>query len=151
MFSKQPDIVATLNTEYKIEQKINRGAFLIVLSSIRYIARQNMSIRGHSEKDGNLYRLLKERALQMPTLNIWLENGRYMSHDIINEVIKLMGNTVLQKLISEVKASGFYAILGDELTRDLSNKEQLVVCIRWADVNFSVYEEPVGMYLVPHC
>ena len=119
LFSKQPDIVATLNTEYQIEQKINRDAFLIVLSSIRYLARQNMSIRGNSEKDGNLYRLLKERALQMPTINTWLENGRYMSHDIINEVIKLMGNTVLQKLISEVKASGFYAILGDATRNSL--------------------------------
>ena len=41
-----------------------------------------------------------------------------------------------------------YAVLADE-TRDISNKEQLVICIRWVDSQYSVYEEPIGMFNVP--
>ena len=34
--------------------------------------------------------------------------------------------------------------MADE-TAEVSNKEQVVVCIRWVDSNFSVHEEFVGL------
>ena len=69
-----------------------------------------------------------------------------MLHDITNEMVKLMGNTLFQKLIEEVKVASFYALLADE--RDRSNNEQLVVCLRWVDGSFNVYEEPIGLFQV---
>ena len=41
-----------------------------------------------------------------------------MSHDIINELITTMGNTVLREIISKIRglASGWYAVIGDEAT-----------------------------------
>ena len=38
-----------------------------------------------------------------------------------------------------------YAILVDE-TADVSNKEQLVFCIRWVDNDLCVNEDMIGMY-----
>ena len=35
--------------------------------------------------------------------------------------------------------------MADE-TADISNKEQLVVCIRWVDENFAVHEDFIAMY-----
>ena len=32
-------------------------------------------------------------------------------------------------------------------TADVSNKEQLVICIRWVDDRFVIYEDFIGMHL----
>ena len=122
---------------------------MIVLSCIVYLARQGLPLRGHIEEEGNLFQLLKFRAMsEVPRLNEWLRNRCYLSHDIVNEIVRLMANNVLRSLIKTVEASGFYSILADE-TRDRSNKEQLVVCVRWVDADFCVYEEPLGLFNVP--
>ena len=39
----------------------------------------------------------------------------------------------------------FFTIMADE-TSDISNKEQLVVCIHWVDENFAVHEDFIAMY-----
>ena len=41
-----------------------------------------------------------------------------MSHDIINELITIMGNTVLREILSKIRglAPGWYAVIGDEAT-----------------------------------
>ena len=55
---KQPTITAQLSSQAKREQKENRDMLLKQLSSLRYLARQGLAIRGHSEKEGNLMQLL---------------------------------------------------------------------------------------------
>ena len=55
---KQPTITAQLNSQAEREQKENRDMLLKQLSSLRYLARQGLAIRGHSEKEGNLMQLL---------------------------------------------------------------------------------------------
>ena len=55
---KQPTITAQLNSQANREQKENRDMLLKQLSSLRYLARQGLAIRGHSEKEGNLMQLL---------------------------------------------------------------------------------------------
>lgn len=146
--SKEPDIAAKLTTQRQNEQKKNRELLLTLLSSVCFLARQGLALRGNVEQEGNLYQLLKLRISEQPNVKEWLQDGTYMSHDIINEIVKLMGNTLLRKLIEEVKVAGFYAVLADE-TRDRSNKEQLVICLRWVDGDFNVYEEPIGLFQVP--
>ena len=34
-------------------------------------------------------------------------------------------------------------------TREIKNKEQLAICIRWVDDQFTVFEEPIGMFNIP--
>ena len=38
----------------------------------------------------------------------------------------------------------FFTIMADE-TADISNKEQLVICIRWFDDCFVIHEDFIGM------
>ena len=45
-----------------------------------------------------------------------------------------------------IQNATFFTIMADE-TADISNNEQLVVCIRWVDENFVVHEDFIGMYL----
>ena len=39
-------------------------------------------------------------------------------------------------------------LMADE-TADVSNKEQLVICIRWVDKSFVVHEDFIGMHPLP--
>ena len=42
-----------------------------------------------------------------------------------------MANHVIRDVVSEIRV-GFFSIICDEYT-DISNKEQLTICIRWVD------------------
>ena len=65
-------------------------------------ARQGLPLRGHHEDinslDGNLYKLLL-RAEDCPQLKSWVYRKEYTSPDIINEIIAIMGNTVLREIL----------------------------------------------------
>ena len=54
----------------------------------------------------------------------------------------LRAHQILRNLAEEIRGS-FYALICDEYT-DVSNKEQLTLCLRWIEVCFSVYEDFLG-------
>ena len=101
------------------------------LSSIRYWARQAQSLQGKTEIESDLRQLLKLRAEDVPELLEWVENGRYLSHDIINKLINMMGNAVLRSIVADLhKKSQLFSLIADK-SRDISNKEQLTCVLRW--------------------
>ena len=53
----------------------------------------------------------------------------------------------ITKYFKNVNQSKFYAITVDEVT-DVSNHEQLVICICWIDHNFELHEDMIGFYRV---
>ena len=65
-------------------------------------------------------------------LKQWLCEAKYMSHDIVNELLTGMGHKVLPSILSKIKQQNpaWYAIIGDEAT-DINNREQLNVSIRY--------------------
>ena len=50
---------------------------------------------------------------------------------------------VLQKIAQNIQGN-LFIVMADK-TADESNKEQVVVCIRWVDSNFTVHEDFVGL------
>ena len=58
-----------------------------------------------------------------------------------------MANYVIRDLVSETRG-GFFSIICDEYT-DTSNKEQLIICIRWIDKELETHEDFLGFYNVP--
>ena len=69
---------------------------------------------------------------------------KYTSHDIQNELLKLIAHQILRDLTDEMRDS-FYATICDEYT-DISNKEQLTLCLRWVDKLFNKHEDFLGFY-----
>ena len=67
-------------------------------------------------------------------LQQWIDNGKYLSEDVINECVTLMEQHLLHKLLCD---AGIFAVLADE-TRDITNQEQLAICIRWVDAKTSM-------------
>ena len=72
----------------------------------------------------------------------------YTSHEIQNEIIKVMAMNVLRTIMSSLQTSLFVTLMMDETT-DISNKEQVTFTIRWVSENLEVNEEFVGLYEVP--
>ena len=55
-----------------------------------------------------------------------------MSPQIQNEMIEVLALGVLREISQNIQDAVMYTIMADE-TADVSNKEQVVVCIRWVD------------------
>ena len=64
-----------------------------------------------------------------------------MSHESVNECILLMStNCVVRRILNNIHDVKFSAILADE-TRDVHNKEQPAICIRWVDDQLNIHED----------
>ena len=60
----------------------------------------------------------------------------------------VMSLKILREIISNIHNAFFYTVMVDETT-DCSNKEQVVLVIRWVDEQLIVHEEFIGLYSVP--
>jgi hypothetical protein len=58
-----------------------------------------------------------------------------------------MSDKVIRSLAAEIRHSHFFALLADETT-DASNRQQLVVCIRWIDDGLQAHEDFIGLYKI---
>ena len=76
--------------------------------------RQGLAIRGYESMETNLIQMLTTRAEDVPELNRWVEDRRYISPAIINELIKMMGNVVLSSILQDIKGhSGLFGLIAD--------------------------------------
>ena len=93
--------------------------------------------------------LLDLRSEDDTTLVAWAKQrtDKYTSPEMQNDMLKVMALRILLKISTIIQATPFYTIMVDE-TADVSNKEQVVVCIRWVDDNFEVHEDFIGLYQV---
>ena len=55
-----------------------------------------------------------------------------------------MALQLLRDIARNLHNSSFYTIMVDETT-DISNFEQVVLCLRWVDENFNVHENLIGL------
>ena len=151
-FHKQA--VAAMNNQVDVgeiqhakEKEINREYLLNILSIIRLLARQGLPLRGDAdEKDSNFYQLMLLQAEKAPVIKNMLERKhfKYTSHEIQNELLCIMAQQVLRKVVPKLQSS-FFTIMIDETT-DASNVEQVVIVIRNVDDDLSVCEEFIGLY-----
>ncbi|KAJ8028305.1 Zinc finger MYM-type protein 1 [Holothuria leucospilota] len=56
-----------------------------------------------------------------------------------------MALRVLRDIVNDIKGSDIYSIMADE-TADVSNTEQLVLCLRWVTDELTVHEDFIGMH-----
>ena len=73
------------------------------------------------------------------------KTDKYVSADIQNELLKVMGLQVLRDIATSLHSVEFYSIMVDETT-DVSNKEQAVLCFRWVSDDLIAHEDFVGLY-----
>lgn len=131
-------------------QATRRAGLLKQITSLRFLLRQGLAIKGHTEDEGNLSQILKLWMKDSDTVQAWLDEEKYMAHDIISELIKIMGQEVLGRILDSVKSSNpsRYAIIADEAT-DVNNNEQFNISIRWVGYDYTISEEPTGLVHFP--
>ncbi|KAH9638834.1 hypothetical protein HF086_012787 [Spodoptera exigua] len=110
---------------------------------IKFLAKQNLALRGHIENDtstnrGNFLELVHLIAKYDPVLREHLVRSKmcgkisipYMSPQIQNEFIAILGNNVRQHIIGQIKKAKYYSIIFDS-TPDLSHKDQTSQVLRY--------------------
>ena len=125
---------------YAQQKTENRVMLRMILTSIRYLARQGLAFRGRFkisdesnegyEIDSNFIQLLNLRAEDSPLILKWLQKSqdKFTSADIQNEILGIMAKSIQREIANEVSGKWF-TIMVDETT-DLSNTEQMVfVCV----------------------
>ena len=122
---------------------------LLQQSCLRFLLLwQGLAVRGHNrDQEGNLRQLLIMMSKETsPVMRQWLTE-KYMSPEVVNELISMMGQSVLRKLLCHIKrvTPHWFGIIADEAT-DVSNREQLNLSIRWVNDNYEVFEDPVGLF-----
>lgn len=149
--SSTKHIGAILSKQYEMQMAQNRKMLLKILSSIRFLARQALSLRGHhNDCDGNLIQLLKLQGGEDGEMLKWLEKktNKYTSPEVQNELLTLMATHILRSLSDKLQSSPFISIMIDETT-DVTNQEQVTIVMRRIEDDFEVYEEFLGLYAVP--
>ena len=127
------DVGELLSKAHKEEKELARDMLRSILSSVRYLARQGLALRGDDDAESNLIQLLQLRAEDNPQLVLWLQRSsrKYTSHENQNEMLEIMAHHVLGKILGCMQQSPFLAIMLDETT-DALNKEQLTVVMQKA-------------------
>ena len=144
------DVGEMLSSQLAIEKKKNREIFLTILACIQFLGRQGLALRGDGDEvDGNFMQLLKLQAGENPTIKEWLSRKtmKHTSHQIQDEILKIMAQHVLRSIAANLQESPFISIMADETT-DISNHEQVVIVIRWITKDLIVHEEFIGLYEV---
>ena len=136
-----------------VQEKSENQVLLTILSNLRFLARQACVIRGdgNAESDSNFIQLFKLRGEDNPKVYKWMLKltDKYTSHDMQNDMLKAMAHKVLRNVNSRLHNAFFFTIMADETTNS-SNKEQVVIVLRYVDNNdFSVEEEFMGLYCIP--
>ena len=60
-----------------------------------------------------------------------------------------MALNMLRKIARNIQQAKFYSVMGDE-TADISNKEQLILCIRWVNDDLQAHEDFIGIHKIPN-
>lgn len=159
------DIRGQLNESYRHEIQQNRDRLRPIIDTILTCSRQNIPLRGHRgelgaisiegdepvENDGNFRALLRFRlrsgdSLLMDHIKTSKANATYQSSSIQNELIRIAGDLVREKVVANIKKAHCWAILADE-TMDRQKREQLAIVIRYVAPSDSgvwrLYEDTV--------
>ena len=145
------DVAEMLSSQLVKEKENNRCMLIMIITCLQFLVRQGLPLRGDGDEQySNFYQLLKLKGMDNPLLSDWLQrkSSKYTSHDIQNEIVKVMSMQVLRRIVLNLQLSPFLALMMDE-SADNSNVEQVVYVMRWIDERLEVHEEFLGLYSVP--
>ena len=86
------NVGSLLSRQYSQQVATNRKMLLKITSTIRFLTRQGLALRGHDHMEGNFIQLLKFLSIEDSELFEWIKkkSNKYTSPDIQNELIRLM-------------------------------------------------------------
>ncbi|XP_031781362.1 zinc finger MYM-type protein 1-like [Nasonia vitripennis] len=145
--ARKPSITEHLSTAKRKEMMENRTALNKIFSTIMLLAKQGLAFRGHEDKYSNLHQLLLLRCEDVPELKTWMARSghKWLHHEVVNEIIALMANEIRKLILNKIMLAKYYSIMIDE-TSDITRVEQVSICIRIVNDDFSVNEYFMGFF-----
>lgn len=142
---QQPALPEKILKASDLEKERNRKGVKIMFCIVRWLAAQNLPLRGHKEADGNFQSFLQSFREFMPDLNSFLascpKNATYMNWSIQNEFIQIIDQLVVDEILKPViDGKQPFSVIMDETT-DLSTKMQVAISIRYVNKGTGVPEE----------
>ena len=124
-----------------------------ILHCIKYLATQNLALRGHSESlqladDFNvcnflsLLKLLAVMREHITHVESHPGSTSYLSPGVQNEFIYLMVTTVRKSLLKSIRKAKYYGLMVGS-TPDQAHREQISEVVRYVDVDFEKKTVPV--------
>jgi len=150
MASQQHSIYEQLNAAVTLQISLNRQKLYPIIQTILFCGRKNIPLRGHHEgmstiNLGNFKALLKFRVdsgdkLLQDYLETGPKNATYTSNTIQNDIISLVGEAIQKRILNQVhEGSKVFSVIADE-ARDISNKEQMSLIIKYVDKHHKIHE-----------
>ena len=142
---------AVLSSQVRQTMVTNQKVIESLLRVIILCGKQELALRGHRDdridwqsdeksNEDNFIQLVRFRAETNTILSRYLlkapKNACYTSKTIQNELFSVVGNSILNYIISEVKSARYYSIIADEVT-DAANHEELSLVFHY------VYKEEI--------
>ena len=127
------NVIDVLSSAAAEERKCNQACFLRILSSLQFLARQGLALRGDGKQEvnGNFSQLLALLSRDDQQLSAWLKKktDKYTGHDMQNEILQIMALRILRELAANIQSTKF-TIMVDKTT-DISTTEQVVIVLHW--------------------
>jgi lipoprotein NlpI len=143
---KQRTILSLLKDQHETVVKQNKQYLRVIIECLFYTAQQNIALRGHDETHtefgnqsdtnrGNFLELLNLRCKDISWLKTKLDqqlskHAQWTSPMIQNEILHIMAQKVIERIVADVKESEKFAIILDE-TSDISRTEQVALCLTY--------------------
>ena len=149
---KQAPVIQQVSNAKEQSMIEARKVLAKIFETIQFIAREGIAFRGDYVKEehaehSKFTRLIELRANDIPELKSWLHrtSHKWFHHSIVEEILNLMADFILRKIISEVQTQKYFAIMIDE-TSDLSRLEQVCISFRYVTDELVIKEDFVGFY-----
>lgn len=143
----QGQIDNSIRIQFSQEQEYWINILGRIVSVIKFLSSRGLAFRGDNEllgsqHNGNYLGILELIAQFDPFLKSHLEKrgnqGRgkisYLSSTICDEVIAIMGNEVLNRIVHEIQEAKYFSISVDS-TPDVSHIDQLTIVMRYVRVS----------------
>ena len=143
-------IAAKLNNQLLSQQTLAKKALETIITSVTYLARQAIPLRGHDHDDGNFMQLLRLRQVDNEALEKWMNSSRiktYTKWAAQNELLELSARQVLLRLCDDIRNSGMFSVIVDG-TSDITCTEQESISVRYVDADLQPREVFLGFYVL---
>ncbi|KAF5759276.1 putative transcription factor and/or regulators TTF-type(Zn) family [Helianthus annuus] len=151
-----------LRQRLKCKETIEKGAYehfrkekdywkqviLRIVALVKFLAKYGLAFRGSNKKlykkgNGNFLGLVEMLEEFDPIMKEHVRrvlneecHVQFLSHNIQNELIQLLGDKVRTEIIKKVKQAKYYSIILD-CTPDTSHQEQMSIIVRYVNFNSS--------------
>jgi len=113
-----------------------------LLSVVQFLGRLNLPFRGHDESPDSLNKgIFQELVIFLADVGDKVlsnhlqsapDNAKYTSPQIQNEMIRIIGSSIQDKIAKKIQKASIFTVMIDETT-DVSHKEQVAVFIRFVE------------------